>query len=280
HHLESGEDHSVLPEADDVSCRCVEVTGIERPQLLRVVGPAESRERPETRGEPRVQYIGRTRQLARPTLAARLGDRLLDGGMTVRALPHRQLVTPPDLSRDVPVGCVLERLDGEAVLRLRVVANAAAAQRLERRLLQLRHRAPPLQRDTRLDPGLAAVADSNGVSMRLTPLELAVFFEPRENPLVGLFLREPGKLAGLLVHPTVRTDDRDLREAVVDPDFVVQRVVARRYFECAGAEVALDALIGDHGDPPPDHRHDHLAADELAVTTVVRMHGNRDVRED
>ena len=47
HELEAGEDHTVLPEADDVAGRDVEVAGIEAAQVGRVVRPAESRERPE-----------------------------------------------------------------------------------------------------------------------------------------------------------------------------------------------------------------------------------------
>ena len=120
HQLEPGEDHPVLPEADDVARRRVEVARVERAQVLGVVGPAERRERPERGREPRVEHVRRPRQLARAALGARVRLRLLDGDVPVRALPQRQLMPPPDLPRDVPVGRVLERLDREAVLRLGV----------------------------------------------------------------------------------------------------------------------------------------------------------------
>ena len=109
-------------------------------------------------------------------------------------------MAPPDLARDVPVGGVLERFDREAVLRLGMETHAAGAHRLERRLLQLVHRAEPLQRDPRLDARLAAVADADGVAVRLALLELVVLLEPREDALVGLFL-VAGEVAGRVVHP-------------------------------------------------------------------------------
>jgi hypothetical protein len=64
-----------------------------------------------------------------------IGFRLLDRQVAVGALPDRQLVTPPQLARDTPVGRLLERLDREAVLRLGMEENALFAQRRERRLL-------------------------------------------------------------------------------------------------------------------------------------------------
>src|SRR5439155_17701727 len=147
------------------------VARIERAQVLGFVGPAERRERPERRREPRVEDIGRPRQLARAALRARIWLRLLDDDVPIRALPQRQLVAPPDLARDVPVRRVLERLDREAVLRLRVVDDAAGAQSLDRRLLQGGHRAPPLQRDQRLDPGFAALTEGDRVAIVLALLE-------------------------------------------------------------------------------------------------------------
>ena len=114
HHLEPAEDHPVLPEADDVARGRVQVAGVERAQVLGVVGPAERREGPERGREPRVENVGRPRQLARAALGARVRLGLLDGDVPVGALPQRQLVAPPDLARDVPVGRVLERRDREA----------------------------------------------------------------------------------------------------------------------------------------------------------------------
>jgi len=71
-------------------------------------------------------------------------------------------------------------------------SHPALAQHLERRLLQILHRTPPLHRNTRLDSRLAAVAQRDRVPVRLAFLELVVFAKPLEDPLLGLLLRQPG----------------------------------------------------------------------------------------
>ena len=96
---------------------------------------------------------------------------------------------------------------------------------VERRLLQLLHRAPPLQRDPRLDPRLAAVAERDRVPVRLPLLELVVLAQPGEDALVRLLLGQAGELARLLVHQPVGADHRQLGQAVVAADLVVGRVV-------------------------------------------------------
>src|SRR6266566_4435568 len=110
-------------------------------------------------------------------------------------------MAPPDLARDVPVRRFLERLDRKTVLRFRAVADAPGTESLERRLAQLLHRAPPLQRDARLDATLAAIAERHGVAIGLALLELPMLLQPLENACVRILLRQPRELPGLLVHP-------------------------------------------------------------------------------
>src|SRR3954452_10588693 len=125
------------------------------------------------------------------------------------------------------VGRLLERGDREPVLGLRMESHPALAERRERGLLQLLHFAPPLHGNTRLDPRLAAVAERDGVPVRLSFLELIVFAKPLEDPRLGLLLGQPGQSPRLVVHPPVGTDHGQLREAVVAADLVILRIVAR-----------------------------------------------------
>ena len=118
------------------------------------------------------------------------------------------------------------------------------------------------------------------MAVGLALLELVVLLEPVEHALVRLLLREPGELAGALVHAPVGTDDGVLREAVSEADLVVQGVMSRSDLERAGAEVALDTLVGDHRHASLDERDDHVAADEVAIAIVLWVHRDRDVRED
>src|SRR5262245_92497 len=111
--------------------------------------------------------------------------------MAVRAVPDGKLVAPPQLPRDVPVGRILERVDREAMLALRVVAHLVRAQRRERALLELLHRAPPLQRDAWLDARLAALAARDRMAVGLALLELPALLEPGDDLLAGLLLRQP-----------------------------------------------------------------------------------------
>ena len=114
----------------------------------------------------------------------------------------------------------------------------------------------------------------------LALLELVVLAEPLEDALVGLVLGQALELAGLVVHPAVGADHGQLREPVVAADLEVGRVVARRDLQRAGAEVELDALVGDHRDAALDHGDDRPPSDQVAVAHVVGVHGDGDVGED
>ena len=197
--LEAGEDHPVLPEADDLARRDVEIARVEALQVRCVVRPAERRERPERRREPRVEDVRVALELRLPALRASLRLGLGDGDVAVGAVPDGQLVPPPELPRDVPVGRVGERVDREAVLRLGVVAHAARLQSLDRRRAELVHAAPPLERDQRLDAALAALADGDRVAVGLTALDEAALLAPGQHAAAGFLLIESCKLAGLLI---------------------------------------------------------------------------------
>ena len=278
--LEPRPDHPVLPEADDLAGGRVDVAGVVALELGRPLRPAEGRVGPERGREPGVEHVRVALELAGAALGARVRRRPGAGDVAVRAVPERLLVPPPELARDVPVRDLLERADRELVLRLGVVADAPLLQRRERRLARLLHRHPPLQRDERLDPGVAALARADRVPVVLALLEPVVLLQPGEHGLVGLLLRLPGEVAGVLVHPAVRTDHGQDLELVVAADLEVGRVVAGRDLERAGAELGLDARVGDHRHGPLDVGDEHLLADRVAVALVVGMDGDGDVGED
>src|SRR5438094_10313757 len=56
--------------------------------------------------------------------------------------------------------------------------------------------------------------------------------------------------------------------------------MARRHLERAGPEVTLYALVGDYRHASLDNGHDHLAPDQIAITVVVRVHGDGDIGKD
>ena len=67
---------------------------------------------------------------------------------------------------------------------------------------------------------------------------------------------------------------------MIATDLVVQRVVTRCDLERAGAELTLDSLVCDHRHTALDHRHDHLAADQVSITIVVGVHRHGHVGQD
>jgi hypothetical protein len=118
------------------------------------------------------------------------------------------------------------------------------------------------------------------VPIELALLEQSALLCPREHVCPRLLLRETGELPGVFVHPPLGPDHHRLGQAVRAADLEVGRVVSRRHLERARAELGLHAFVGDDGDPSFDERDDHLAPDEVAIAVVLRVHGDRDVRED
>ena len=100
----------------------------------------------------------------------------------------------------------------------------------------------------------------------LALLQEPALAEPLEDPGVGLLLRQPGQLAGLVVHAAVGPDHHRLRQSVVSADLEVERVVAGRHLQRARPELRVDALVGDHRHRALDERHEHLPADRVAAS--------------
>ena len=159
--------------------------------------------------------------------------------------------------------------------------DAPLAQRLERRLLQLVHRAPPLERDQRLDPALAALAERDRVTVRLALLELPALLAARRARArpASACVRPASSPAASFIRPSAPITVSS-GSSCVAADLEVLRVVAGRDLQRARAELGLDALVGDHRHAPLDERHDHLAADRVPVALVVRVHGDGDVGRD
>ena len=241
---EAGEDHPVLPEADDLARRDVDVARVVALELRRLLRPAERRERPERRREPRVEHVGVALELRRAALGARLGRRPRARPVPVRARPDRDLVAPPELARDAPVGRLLERLDREPVLALRVVADAPLAQRLDRRAA----RARPSGTTTAARRAARSASGSARTSRPSAGTARASRAGPRSSSQATIrssasFWSSPSKPSAT-IRPS-GPDHRQRLEAVVAADLEVHRVVPRRDLDRAGAELRLDPLVGD-----------------------------------
>ncbi len=107
--------------------------------------------------------------------------------------------------------------------------------------------------------------------------ECAEFLEVGDHALARLADRQPGVLLACFGDAPVGPDRLDGIELVVTADLEVGDVVGRRDLEGAGAEIGLDALVGDDGQAAPEQREDGRAADDVGVAAVRRVHGHRRV---
>ena len=278
--LEAREDHPGDPEEDDVPRGREHGARVVRLELGRLVRPAERRERVERRREPRVEDVLLLAQLRRAALGARAWRVLLDGEVSVGAVPDRDPVAPPDLARDAPGAHVPHPVEVDPREALGREADASFLDGRDRRRGELLHRAPPLQHDERLDARVAALARGHGVAVRLLSLEEPALAHPREDALTRLRLRQPGEVPRPFAHAPVEPDHGQLLEPVLAPDLEVHRIVPRRDLERPGSELRVDLLGGDDRHVTLDEGHDRLLADEVAVPRVVRVDGDRRVRED
>ena len=224
--------------------------------VARVATPRARASPRASRGSRTARAPTRTTCRARPRLrvssvephsahASRLG--LRDGLVPVRALPDRDLVPPPDLARDVPVGRVLERVDREPVLRLRVVARRGASRSASSAgffssSIEHHH--------------WSEISGSIRVSQRsqsATECRYASRFSSRPRSLIQSRMRSSASScvrpasspASSFIRPSGPITDR-LGQAVVAPDLEVERVVAGRHLQRAGPELEVHALVGDH----------------------------------
>ena len=222
------------------------LVGIEVGEVGGLVRPAPRGERPQRRAEPGVEHVGLAAQgraaaaAGRP--AARSRPRSRD---PVLAVPHRQLVPPPQLATDAPGAEVLHPVDVHAAPALRREFDLAVAHDLRGRLLELVHAHEPLLADERLDGRAAAVARGDAVRVVLHLLEDAERAQVGDHALGGLLDREAGVRAAGRGDAAVLADGLDGLQPVGAADVEVGEVVGRRDLEGAGAELGVDALVGD-----------------------------------
>ena len=156
--------HAAHPKEDDV------VGGDERARrvkLCKIVGllrPAERAERPQPRRKPRVEYVGILFEFGRRTLRTDVhvfarNDRL----PAFFAVPHRNAVTPPQLTADAPVADIFEPYFIRVFPFAREKFDIAVFPRTERFLCKRLHFDKPLIAQIRFDDGIAAIAMSDRV---------------------------------------------------------------------------------------------------------------------
>ena len=244
--------------------------------------PPQRGERPQLRGEPRVEDVGVLFDPGRPALGA--GVRVLHGGelVAVRAVPHRDAVAPPELARDVPVAEAVQPLGVRVDPPLGPERDPAVEGGQLRRSLQSLHGHEPLPTlEPRFDLGVAAVAVGDrvdvGALLMDDPPHLPKALQhpgPRRVPVEA-----PELLRGGVGDPRLGGQDVARGEAVPAADLEVRRVVGRRDLDRAGAEFRVDRRVGHDRELPAVERVPDLPPDQVTVPFVVRMDGHARVAE-
>ncbi len=167
----------------------------------------------------------------------------------VRAMPEGDPVAPPELPADAPVADVREPIFVSVLPPLREEPDLAVFPGLERLLGEGLHPHEPLLGEVGLDDGAAAVTVPHRVrDGRLGDVEPGGL-EIGDDELARLLDFEAAVLRGdRVVQRPVRVQDVDLGEVVALPHLEVVGVVGRRNLDQAGAELAIDVLVGDDRD--------------------------------
>ena len=139
-------DHARDPEKQDLVSGNQQRGRVVGAQIFGLLRPAERRERPQRRAEPRVEHVGVLLQLAGAALCA-LRRRLArdDNLLAVLAMPRRNAVSPPELPRDRPIPDVAHPVEVHLAPVLGRDANVPLLNHRNGRLRQGLHLAEPLR---------------------------------------------------------------------------------------------------------------------------------------
>ncbi len=278
--MQSHHHHPRHPEEQDVEAGDEHRSRVEVSQVGGLLRPAEGRERPQRRREPGVEHVAVLGEPVVPGLGrsrlAGAGDEAVAG----RVVPGRDLMPPPQLARDAPRSDVRQPVLPGLAPRGRDELQASVVVRRERLGRHRRNVAEPLRGHQRLDADTTALAEADVVQVVLFVDQQSSFAKLREQERARRVDVEAGeRLARCGGHPSLAVDHLNARQAVAAAGLEIRRVVVRRDLDHAGAEVALDRVVGDERDLAPRDRNDGELPDEMPVALVLGVHGEGSVAE-
>ncbi|MDT4793166.1 hypothetical protein FQZ97_256800 [compost metagenome] len=299
HQVHGQHDHAGDPEEDDVEAGDQHVGGVEGLEELGLFRPAEGGEGPQARAEPGVEHVFVLAQgaLAQVVLGADFGFVAADVDVAFFVVPGRDAVAPPQLAADAPVLDVAHPAEVHVLVLLRHELDAAVFHGGDGRFGQRLGGDVPLVGEPGLDDGAGAVALGHFQRVVVDLLEQAGGLEVGDDLAarveaveMGIGGRQAavhlgvdaaievehlggGQYGGVLV------EDVDQRQVVALADFIVVEVMGRGDLHAAGAELAVDVVVGDDRDTPAHQRQLDEGADQRLVALVFRVHGHGGVAE-
>src|SRR5690606_33230295 len=212
-------------------------------------------------------------------------------------VPGRDTVAPPQLTADAPVLDVAHPAEVHVLVLLGPELDFAAFHHGDGFLGQRLGGNVPLVSQPGFDDGAGAVALGHFQGVVVNLFQQAHGLEFGDDGLArsktvhaGVAAGQAGVDAvvdtavdvehlGLGQHGGVLVEDVDQREVVTFAHFIVVEVVGRGDLHAAGAEFAVNVFVGDDGDQAVDQWQQHMAADQVAVALVFRVHGDGGVAE-
>ena len=282
HEFAGHEHHAGDPEENDVIARDQDAGREELLNIRRLIGPAHSRERPESRAEPRIEDVRVAMDVFAMAVLTFCDVFPADGRLAaVIAVPDRDLMAPPELTADAPVVDVFQPviigLDETVGDELRL----AVFDGLEGGFSQGFHLDEPLLGDERFDCRLAARAMADGMGQFFDVVQEAQFFQVGDDGFPAVF---PGHAVvfgtGFFIHRAVEVHDHDGFQVVALAHFKVVRVVSRRNLDGARTEADIDVIVGDDFDFAVDERNYDFLADVFLHAVVSRVDGDSRIAHD
>ena len=188
-------------------------------------------------------------------------------------------MSPPKLTGNAPVVHVLHPVDIDLREPLGRKLHPTVLHNLQRGFCERRHLHKPLIRCNRLNGGVAAVAGSHVVRVRLYANQIAVRFQIGNQRLARLVAIHARILAAVGVDGRVVIHDLDHRQVVPLTDQKVVRVMRGRNLHTACPKADFHVLVGNYGDLPPHKRQNQRFADQVLGLFVVRVDRNRGIAE-
>ena len=281
--MQGHHDHPGHPEENDIEAGDEYRGRVEGRQLGCFPRPAQGGKGPQGGGEPGVQHIlvlPQDRIVRQRIVRPHLGLARSHIEMSRLVIPGRDAVAPPQLAADTPVLYVPH--PGE------VGVFPLLWHKLDRATFHGGDRRPghcpgidvPLVGQVRFDHHAGAVAARHPQGVGID------FGQQPERVHVGddaLARRETveAPIGGgrRVIDRRVIVEDIDHGQAVAAPHLVVIEVVGGCYLHHAGAELAVDIVIGDDGNLPARQWQCHHPSDQVAVAFVCGMNGDSGVAQ-
>ena len=201
--------------------------------------------------------------------------------LTVGAIPNRNPVAPPQLSRNTPIVHVVDPIEPAGCLAFRMDDGITAAYRFRCHLGKAIDFNPPLLGQAWLDGLLRALGVAHRVDVGADLLHNPALFPQRlRDSLPRLIPIHAIELGSCVRNMRGLIQDHGHIEVMALPHREVIGVMSRRDLHSTRTEFRIDIIVGnDLHHAAFDKGMRQLFTDEIFVSIIVRVDGNRDVAQ-